>query len=186
MSKLTAKQQKFITEYIVDLNAYQSAIRAGYSPNSALRASERLLQNVAIREAIAELREKQDAPTLKKRHDILMALEQIIFTSPADYCEMGADGLWYIHIGPEIPQDKKMPIKSITSRTTEAGAVISKVECYDKLKAIDTYCKLRGWLEKDVNIDNRTQTVNLIMPDNGRRNPKPDAPTRTADRFLAD
>lgn len=35
MSKLTAKQARFVTEYLVDLNATQAAIRAGYSPKTA-------------------------------------------------------------------------------------------------------------------------------------------------------
>ena len=103
---------------------------------------------------------------------MLVALETIIFTSPADYCEMGLDGMWHLYIGPDIPDDKKMPIKSLTTKTLETGAIINKLEFYDKLKAIDLYSRLRGWLSKDfnVNIDNRRQTVVLNMPDNGRRN----------------
>jgi phage terminase small subunit len=40
MSKLTAKQQRFCDEYLIDLNATQAAIRAGYSPNTARFASQ--------------------------------------------------------------------------------------------------------------------------------------------------
>ena len=35
MAKLTAKQKKFVEEYLIDLNATQAAIRAGYSTESA-------------------------------------------------------------------------------------------------------------------------------------------------------
>jgi len=35
VAKLTAKQQRFVEEYLIDLNATQAAIRAGYSPESA-------------------------------------------------------------------------------------------------------------------------------------------------------
>ncbi|MEA4960366.1 MAG: terminase small subunit, partial [Lutispora sp.] len=35
MARLTAKQKRFIEEYLIDLNATQAAIRAGYSPDTA-------------------------------------------------------------------------------------------------------------------------------------------------------
>ncbi len=35
MSKLTDKQKKFIQEYLIDLNATQACIRAGYSKKTA-------------------------------------------------------------------------------------------------------------------------------------------------------
>ena len=37
MAKLTPKQQTFVDEYLVDLNATQAAIRAGYSVKNAIR-----------------------------------------------------------------------------------------------------------------------------------------------------
>lgn len=50
--KLTAKQQTFVKEYLVDLNATQSAIRAGYSEKTAQEQSSRLLSNVMVQEEI--------------------------------------------------------------------------------------------------------------------------------------
>jgi len=35
VARLTAKQKRFIEEYLIDMNATQAAIRAGYSPDSA-------------------------------------------------------------------------------------------------------------------------------------------------------
>ena len=40
MAKLTAKQQRFCDEYLIDLNATQAAIRAGYSKKTAYKASD--------------------------------------------------------------------------------------------------------------------------------------------------
>ena len=51
--KLTDKQQRFVDEYLKDLNATQAAIRAGYSERTAQEQSSRLLSNVMVREAIA-------------------------------------------------------------------------------------------------------------------------------------
>jgi len=49
---LTAKRERFVREYLVDLNATQAAIRAGYSPKTANEQGARLLANVSIRDAI--------------------------------------------------------------------------------------------------------------------------------------
>lgn len=49
---LTAKQQRFVAEYLIDLNATQAAIRAGYSEKTAAEQASRLLTNVKVSEAI--------------------------------------------------------------------------------------------------------------------------------------
>lgn len=53
MNEMTPRQQRFVEEYMVDLNATQAAIRAGYSAKTANRAGPRLLSNVGIREAVS-------------------------------------------------------------------------------------------------------------------------------------
>lgn len=54
MSKLTPKQRRFVEEYLVDLNATQAAIRAGYSARSADVTGSRLLANAKISVAVHE------------------------------------------------------------------------------------------------------------------------------------
>lgn len=49
---LTPKQQRFVEEYMVDLNATQAAIRAGYSAKTAHVQGPRLLGNVGVAAAI--------------------------------------------------------------------------------------------------------------------------------------
>ena len=53
MSKMTPKQQRFIEEYLVDHNATQAAIRAGYSPRTAPVQASRLLTNANMQNAIS-------------------------------------------------------------------------------------------------------------------------------------
>lgn len=50
--KLTPKQERFVAEYLIDLNATQAAIRAGYSEKTAEVQGPRLLGNVRVAEAI--------------------------------------------------------------------------------------------------------------------------------------
>jgi phage terminase small subunit len=54
MAKLTPKQLRFVDEYLVDLNATQAAIRAGYSAKTANEQGARLLSNVMVQAALAE------------------------------------------------------------------------------------------------------------------------------------
>jgi phage terminase small subunit len=51
---LTAKQQRFVQEYLVDLNATQAAVRAGYSPKTGREIASRMLTNVNIQAALSE------------------------------------------------------------------------------------------------------------------------------------
>jgi phage terminase small subunit len=51
-AKLTAKQARFVEEYLCDLNATQAAIRAGYSPKTATVQGSRLLTNAKVAAAI--------------------------------------------------------------------------------------------------------------------------------------
>jgi phage terminase small subunit len=50
---LTSKQKCFVEEYLIDLNATQAAIRAGYSEKTARSQGQRMLTNVDIAAAIA-------------------------------------------------------------------------------------------------------------------------------------
>lgn len=55
---LTAKQALFVAEYMVDLNATQAAIRAGYSKKTAYSQGQRLLKNVEVQKSIAKSQQK--------------------------------------------------------------------------------------------------------------------------------
>ena len=50
---MTLKQKQFIEEYLVDMNATQAAIRAGYSAKTAYSIGQRLLKNVEVSQTIS-------------------------------------------------------------------------------------------------------------------------------------
>ena len=60
---MTDKQDRFCEEYMIDLNATQAAIRAGYSPKTAREQAPRLLANVSIQNRIAQLQAEQSRRT---------------------------------------------------------------------------------------------------------------------------
>ena len=59
MPKLTDKQTAFVREYLVDLNATQAAIRAGYSERTASRIGPQLLGKTWVREALEKAQAKR-------------------------------------------------------------------------------------------------------------------------------
>jgi phage terminase small subunit len=63
MAKLTPKQQAFCEEYLIDLNATQAAIRAGYKADNARQVASENLSKVDIADKISELQAKRSAKT---------------------------------------------------------------------------------------------------------------------------
>lgn len=59
MRKLTARQERFVSEYLKDANGTQAAIRAGFSPNGANVTASKLLTHPHIASALATLRKAE-------------------------------------------------------------------------------------------------------------------------------
>lgn len=59
MAKLTKKQELFVKEYLIDLNATQAAIRAGYSQKTSYSIGEENLKKPVIAAAIQEAMDKR-------------------------------------------------------------------------------------------------------------------------------
>jgi len=76
--KLTAKQAKFIDEYLVDLNATQAAIRAGYSKKTAQPISAQLLLKLIIQEAIQKRRLELMATTQMTQEWVLNGYKRLV------------------------------------------------------------------------------------------------------------
>ena len=73
---MNAKQKQFVIEYLIDFNATQAAIRAGYSEKTARSQGQRLLTNVDIKKAIIEEREKIQDENIATAKDVEEFLSQ--------------------------------------------------------------------------------------------------------------
>lgn len=67
---LNARQEKFVLEWLKDMNATQAAIRAGYSEKTAYSIGNRLLKHVEIQNAITEARERFQTKSIATVKDI--------------------------------------------------------------------------------------------------------------------
>lgn len=74
---LTAKQERFVGEYLLDLNATQAAIRSGYSENGAEVQGHRLLSNAKIAAAVAVAQAKRAEATEVTANRVLKELSRI-------------------------------------------------------------------------------------------------------------
>lgn len=85
MTKLTDKQKKFIDEYLVDLNATQAAIRAGYKEKAAYRTGAENLRKPQIQEEIQKRMEERQKRTEITQDMVLQELAAIAFARATDY-----------------------------------------------------------------------------------------------------
>ena len=74
MAKLTPKQQRFVDEYLIDLNATQAAIRAAYSPKTAEQQGFQLLKKTSVSEAIEQAQKERQKRTLVTQDDVIRGL----------------------------------------------------------------------------------------------------------------
>ncbi len=76
------KRQRFVEQFLVDLNATAAAKRAGYSKKTARQQGARLLTNVDIAKEIKEAQEKRSEKTQVTQERVINELAKIAFASP--------------------------------------------------------------------------------------------------------
>ena len=78
MNKLTAKQARFVAEYLIDLNATQAAIRAGYSEKTASETGYENLRKPQIAEAVQKALAERSERTEVTQDYVLTAIKDTI------------------------------------------------------------------------------------------------------------
>lgn len=160
---LTDMQKRFCDEYLIDLNATQSAIRAGYSEKTAYSQGQRLLKNVEIQAYIQQRNvERMHRTELSQDFVIkeLMAIASVKATDYARVIEKPAivDGITlYDEKGNPVMYRTVEPIltEELTETQKKALAVIKKgrdgfeIKPYDKVRVLELLGKHLGmWTEK--------------------------------------
>lgn len=155
---MTPKQEQFCREYLIDLNATQAAIRAGYSARTAGSQGERLLRNAAIQGRISELKQEREQRTRRTADEVIRRLWQIV----------EADGRKAFHpdgtpISPaDLPDDLAVAMSAI-----EVGDTL-KIKLNDRLKALDLLGKHHSLYTERVEQTGNAAQVVITLPDNGR------------------
>lgn len=78
VTKLTAKQQRFCDEYLIDLNASQAAIRAGYSSKYANTNASKLLKITTIKDFLAQRMAEKESHLIADQDEVLKYLTSVM------------------------------------------------------------------------------------------------------------
>lgn len=78
MAKMTAKQQRFCDEYLIDLNATQAAIRAGYSKKTAKQIGQENLTKLDIKEYIEKRMAEKEKELIADQDEVLKYLSSVM------------------------------------------------------------------------------------------------------------
>ena len=87
MIHLNSKQQRFVEEYLIDLNATQAAIRAGYSPKTANVIGSENLAKPEISNAISRAMAERSRRTGISQDRVVQELAKIAFVNITDICD---------------------------------------------------------------------------------------------------
>ena len=109
MGKLSDKQQIFIREYLVDHNATQAAIRAGYSKRTADRIGHQLLKKLEIQDALTEAMLDRSSRLEITADDILRELWILAKSDPTMF--EFADGMIKTKEG--VPEEMTRAVASV-------------------------------------------------------------------------
>lgn len=165
---LTAKQQRFVEEYLIDLNATQAAIRAGYSENTAMEQGYQLLQKTSVQEAIQISMDKRSKRTEITADMVLREYAKIGFSSITDYLKV-EERLINTDIGPMmqrsvsvfdtdgIPKEKIAAVAEI--KQTRDGIAL---KLHDKKGALDSIARHLGMFKDKVEISGGLTVEKLL------------------------
>lgn len=146
MAKLTDKQQQFVDEYLIDLNATQAAIRAGYSAKTADQQGSRMLANVKVKQAVAEKQAQRSKRTGVNQDRVILELAKVAFAKMTDIVDSNG------RIKEGASPDDLACIESIKYKESDneyGGSVEREVKIASKLKALELLGKHLGmWSDK--------------------------------------
>ena len=137
MAELNEKQQRFVEEYMIDLNATQAAIRAGYSVKSASDIGGQLLGKTHVQHAIARAKAERSRRTGITSDRVLQELARIAFVNAADLIDLKVISGVKVKYVPhkELNDDGEIMI---------VDAIEREVKMCDKVRALDMLCKHLG------------------------------------------
>lgn len=164
---LNDKQKAFCREYIVDWNASQAAIRAGYSEKTCRSQSSALLTKQNIKKQIKILTD--EALGTQKEHlqyQVLNGLKSIAFTNITDVVNVVSGRATVENTG-DLEESAKYAIEEISETITKQGASL-KIKMHSKLKALELLGKYGGMFDDTMQVSGNL-TIEQITPEERKK-----------------
>lgn len=194
-NNLNDMQRLFVTEYLIDLNATQAAIRAGYSEKTAMEQGSRLLRNVKIKEAIQIAMDERVKRTEVTQDRVLKELAKIGFADLKDFLRYGTEKVRIDTDNDGNPvYDYKQTVEAKSSDEVD-GTLVSEVsigkdgtfkfKLHDKMAALDKMGKHLGLFNdkevstNDIKSDIDRAILALLTTKQPAQQPKPDETDET-------
>jgi len=159
---LEKKQQAFCDEYIIDFNATQAAIRAGYSEKTAYSIGSENLTKPEIQEGIQRCMQERSKRTEVTQDRVLLEIARLAFNDPRKaFDEFG--NLLPIQEWPDEVAAAISAIK-ITELKTDDGtrSVLKEVKFWDKGKQIELAGKHLGMFTDNFNINGKISLEQML------------------------
>ncbi len=115
---LTPKQERFVAEYLIDLNATQAAIRAGYSAKTARQIGQENLSKPVVQAAISTGKEKQLDKLGITADRVLQEIAKLAFSNMGDYIRVEEDGRLSGLDFSKLTREQAAAIQEVTEDTT--------------------------------------------------------------------
>lgn len=156
---MTGKQKRFIEEYLLDLNATQAAIRAGYSPDTAGAIGNENLKKPEIRARIDREMAKRSRRTGINQDRVIRELARLAFVNPADVINTEDATL-----KEDATEDDTAAVLSVKVKTFGEDGVEREIKMADKLKALELLGKHLGMFQNNLNVEiNTSEKLSDIM-----------------------
>lgn len=140
---MTEKQKRFVEEYLIDLNATQAAIRAGYSVKNADKIGSELLGKTGVQKAVSEAIAERSRRTGVNQDRVIRELARIAFSNFSDIVDPDT-----ARIRKDATEDDLACIQSIKIKPNEFGTE-REVRLFDKRAALVDLGKHLGMWNKD-------------------------------------
>lgn len=148
--QLTPKQERFCQEYIVDLNATQAYIRAGYKPKGARANSTRTIAIDSIQARIAELGKKYASEVGVTCKMVLDRLKKKAFSNIIDFIEVKGNDVLLKDLG---EKDRELTESLASLKVHRGDNEVVEIKMKDDGPALDKLMRYLGMFEKDNKLD---------------------------------
>lgn len=160
---LTPKQKMFIDEYLIDLNATQAAIRAGYSPNNADKIGSELLGKTRVSDAIKVAMAARSKRTGINQDRILMELAKIALVNPENVVDFDEATIREDALPEDLAAIASVKVKRFP--TKEGEGIEREIKFYDKTKALDLAGRHLGMFKDKVELSGGFDTEKTKLDD---------------------
>ena len=147
---MTKKQKRCVEEYLIDLNATQAAIRAGYSPETAYSIGSENLKKPEIRACIEKAMAERSKRTGINQDRIIMELAKIGLLNPKDLVDFDE-----ATVKEEAAEEDLAAIASVRVKrfpTKDGEGIEREIKMHDKTKALELLGRHFGMFKDKVEV----------------------------------